>query len=330
MALRTRLTERLGLEHPIVSAPMAFAAGGRLATAVSQAGGLGLIGGGYGDPEWLDRQFGEAGNARVGCGFITWALAERPVVLDRVIARAPAAIMLSFGTPTPFAKRIKDAGIVLICQVQSLAQAREAAAAGADIVVAQGGEAGGHSAQRGTLTLVPEIADYLAEAAPETLLLGAGGIADGRGLAAALMLGADGVLMGSRLWASPEAVVAPSFHAAALAADGDATIRTTIVDRARNLDWPHEYPARVLRRGFVTEWHGRDEALEAPGVKERETERFAKAWQAGDVDNSAVFIGENVGLIRDIAAPGDIVVRVSREAEMLLADRAAALAGRGR
>jgi nitronate monooxygenase len=95
--LKTRLTERFGLTYPILSAPMGMIAGGRLAAAVSHAGGLGLIGGGYGDPEWLTREFGAAGNARVGCGFITWSLAKRPELLDQVLRHEPAAVMLSFG-----------------------------------------------------------------------------------------------------------------------------------------------------------------------------------------------------------------------------------------
>src|SRR5690606_15081297 len=119
-----RLTEKLGIEHPIISAPMAFAAGGKLAAAVTAGGGLGLIGGGYGEAEWLEREFAAAGNARVGCGFITWSLAKRPELLEPVLARSPAALMLSFGAPAPFAARIKDAGIVLICQIQNMEHAR--------------------------------------------------------------------------------------------------------------------------------------------------------------------------------------------------------------
>ena len=125
MRLGTRLTERFGIDHPILSAPMAFAAGGALAAAVSRAGGLGLIGGGYGDADWLEREFAAAGNARVGCGFITWSLARRPELLHRALAHAPAALMLSFGDPRPFAPAIEAAGSFLVCQVQTLAQARE-------------------------------------------------------------------------------------------------------------------------------------------------------------------------------------------------------------
>jgi nitronate monooxygenase len=229
VALSTRLTQLLGIRHPIISAPMAFAAGGRLAAAVSTAGGLGLIGGGYGDADWLDAEFCAAGNVPVGCGFITWSLKKQPQLLDRVLSRSPRPVFLSFGDPQPFAARIKEAGAKLICQVQTRRDAERAIACGADIIVAQGSEAGGHGERRATMTLVPEVADLIAAKSPETLLCAAGGIADGRGLAAALMLGADGVLVGSRLWASSEANVSPRMHAAALAATGDDTIRSQVI-----------------------------------------------------------------------------------------------------
>ncbi|HRJ70463.1 MAG TPA: nitronate monooxygenase, partial [Beijerinckiaceae bacterium] len=160
--LATRLTERFGLRHPIVSAPMAFAGGGALAAAVTAAGGLGLIGGGYGDPGWIEEQFKAAGNQKVGCGFITWALRKSPSLLSDVLKHRPAAIMLSFGDPAPYAEEIRAAGAALICQCQTLDHVEDAIAAGADIIVAQGGEAGGHGMARGTLTLVPEAADRIA------------------------------------------------------------------------------------------------------------------------------------------------------------------------
>ena len=110
MRLKTRLTEKLGVEHPILLAPMNVIAGGKLAAAVSDAGGLGLIGGGYGDPDWLELQYAAAGSARVGCGFITWSMARSPELLDQVLARQPAALMLSFGEVEPHASRIKAQG----------------------------------------------------------------------------------------------------------------------------------------------------------------------------------------------------------------------------
>jgi nitronate monooxygenase len=322
MALRTRLTETLRIEHPIISAPMAFAAGGKLAAAVTVAGGLGLIGGGYGDVEWLEREFSAAGNTRIGCGFITWSLAKHPALLDLVLAHSPAAVMLSFGDPLPFAPLIKAAGATIICQVQNMQHAREAVAAGADIIVAQGAEAGGHGMVRATVTLVPEIADYLTLAAPTTVLVAAGGIADGRGLAAMLMLGADGVLIGSRFWASTEALVNPAMQRTALSADGDSTIRTTVVDVARKIEWPKPFTARVVKNRFVEEWHGREAELAKPEVVNREMHRYVTAMQSGDPDNTGVWVGEATGLMRDVQPAGDLIRKIAGDAEHLLHDKA--------
>ena len=323
--MRTRLTERLRIAHPVVLAPMGTAAGGALAAAVTRAGGLGLIGAGYGDADWLEREFAAAGDARVGCGFITWSLARRPELLQQVLRHSPAAIMLSFGSPLAYAPLVRSNGTPLICQVQTLAHAREAVEAQADIIVAQGAEAGGHGASRATLTLVPEIADYLARAASDTLLLAAGGIADGRGLAAALMLGADGVLVGSRFWASEEALVPQSFKAAAVAAAGDDTIRTTVVDIVRKIDWPKPFTARVLKTGFTMQWHGREPELATPAVLEREMPRYLEAAARGDAENTGVLVGEAVALIREVQPAGAILRQIVREAEELLARRASSV-----
>lgn len=321
MILRTRLTDRLGIEHPVISAPMGFVAGGRLAAAVTAAGGLGLIGGGYGDAEWLEREFALAGNARVGCGFITWSLAHQPQLLGRALAHAPAAIMLSFGAPAPFAQSIKDAGALLVCQIQNMAHAREAVAAGADVVVAQGTEAGGHSETRTTFTLVPEVADYLAKVAPDTLLVAAGGVGDGRGLAAALMLGADGVLLGSRLLMSEEALVPPGIQDAVVRADGDAAIKTRVLDVVRGLNWPPEITGRALRNRFVADWQGREAALAEPVTAARELRRYTQARDTGDIENTGIFIGEVAGLIRDVQPADAIVKAMVAAAEELIAGR---------
>jgi nitronate monooxygenase len=327
MALHTRLTEALGIEHPIISAPMAFAAGGKLAAAVTAAGGLGLIGGGYGDAEWLKREFTEAGNARVGCGFITWSLEKRPELLDLVLMRLPAAVMLSFGSPYPFAKHIKAAGAKLICQIQNIEHARAAVDVGADVIVAQGAEAGGHGLVRATFTLVPEVADYLAKVAPATVLVAAGGVADGRGLAAALMLGADGALIGSRFWASSEALVHRALQNAALGADGDATIRTTVVDIVRKIDWPKPFTARVMKTNFVSDWHGQEVELGNPQLLEREMNRYVSAMQNGDPANTGVWVGEATGLIHDVCPAADLLRSIVGEAEGLLGATARSFIG---
>jgi nitronate monooxygenase len=314
--LHTRLTQRIGLRHPIVSAPMAFAAGGALAAAVSRAGGLGLVGGGYGDTAWLDEQFALAAGERVGVGFITWSLSRNPALLAQVLGFRPAAVMLSFGDPRPFAADIRAAGALLICQCQDLAHVAQAVEAGAEIVVAQGAEAGGHGASRGTLTLVPEAADYLAAHSPDTLLLAAGGIADGRGLAAALMLGADGVLVGTRLWASQEALVKPAHHQAIVQTAGDGTLRTRVPDIVRQLDWPPGFTARIRRNAFTQRWHGREDALAA--AVDVEAPRYRQAFEAGDPEEAAVWFGEAAGLIDSIEPAASIIERMVTQASAQL------------
>ena len=318
--MQTRLTERYRLAHPIVSAPMALVSGGRLAAAVSAAGGLGLIGGGYagflgGEPD-LEAQFDLALGERVGIGFITWALARAPDALDRVLARRPAMVFLSFGDPRQLAGVIRAAGVDLACQVQSLRHAQEAVEAGAAVVVAQGTEAGGHGASRSTMPLVPEIADYLARAAPSTLLLAAGGIADGRGLAAALMLGADGVVVGSRFWASAEALTPAGAVERAIAATGDDTVRTRAIDRVRGVPWPDEFSFRVVRNRFADRWA--EQEGHAAAQFGSMAAAYAEARARLDFDTMAIVAGECVGLIKDRPGAGSVVTMMAAEAEALL------------
>ena len=317
-AATNRFCQQFNLRHPIVSAPMAFAGGGALAAAVSRAGGLGLIGGGYGDRVWLEAQFSAAQGVDVGVGFITWALHNDPYVLTEALQHRPGAVMLSFGDPRPFAEEIHAAGAKLICQCQSLDHVRDAVAAGADVVVAQGSEAGGHGATRATFTLVPETADLLAQLSPDTLLLAAGGIADGRGLAAARMLGAQGALIGTRFWAAKEALVHANHHATLIAASGDQTIRTTVADIARQIAWPAGYTARVCRNGFVQHWHGREESLKQnlPEV----SAKYPSAFAQGDQEHAAVWFGEAAGLIQEVESAADIVTAIAAEAAELLSE----------
>jgi nitronate monooxygenase len=308
----TPFTRALSVRYPIVSAPMAFAGGGALAAAVSRAGGLGLIGGGYGDPAWLKEQFDAAGGQRVGVGFITWSLRKSPSLLTDVLKHRPAAVMISFGDPRPFVDDIRGAGAVLICQCQDMAHVMDAVDVGADVVVAQGAEAGGHGALRGTLSFVPEVSDFLARHSPGTLLLAAGGIADGRGLASALMLGAHGVLVGTRLWASNEALVKAGHHNAILEANGDGTLRTRVADIARQIPWPRGFTARIARNAFTERWHGREDALESNVSVEGP--RYRQAFSEGDPDNTGVWFGEAAGLVHAIEPAAGIVQRMVADA----------------
>lgn len=318
MTLRTRLTDLFGIAAPILLAPMSPVADARLAMAVSEGGGLGLIGGGYGDRDWLLRELEAARGQRVGCGFISWALARDPSLLALALETRPAALMLSFADPAPFAAEVRAAGVPLICMVHTLAQLARAVECGAAVVVAQGTEAGGHGMEaRATLPFVPAAADWLARHAPEVLLVAAGGIADGRGLAAALALGADGVLMGTRFWATQEAAVAPGAQAAAIAASGDDTLRTRVYDIARAKAWPAIYTGRVLRNRFTETWHGREAALGAEAAAQKAVIEAAVA--EGDFARANVTVGEAVGLVQDLPGAAALTRRVAAEAEAVLA-----------
>jgi nitronate monooxygenase len=315
MTLHTRFTERFGVEHPIVSAPMDLVSTAELATAVSRAGGLGLIGGGYGDEEWLSRELGAAAGTRVGCGFITWSIDAG--LLDIALSHEPAAIFLSFGDAGPYVEQIHRAGVPLICQVHDLAQVDEALRIGADAVCVQGGEAGGHGkGTRSTFTLVPEAADLIAAERPEVLLLAAGGIADGRSVAAALALGADGVVAGTRFWATRQAAVTRGAHARALAVNGDSTRRTSVYDIVRGKTWPPVYTGRVLANDFVVRWHGHETEL----VENLDAARaeFSHAVEVDDVDLANMIVGEAVGQVHAIEDAGDVVRSMAAQAESIL------------
>jgi nitronate monooxygenase len=309
MTIKTSITKLFGIEHPVLLAPMGSVAGGALAAAVSRAGGLGIIGGGYGDRGQLQKEFEAAGNTPVGVGFITWSLAKQSDLLDLALDRAPKALFLSFGELGPFAPKIKRAGVRLIAQVQTVAQAKRALGEGADVLVAQGTEAGGHGATRATFPLVPAVVDI----AGATPVLAAGGIADGRGLAAALMLGAAGVVCGTVFYAAAESTAHPNAKRTTVAASGDNTERGTSVDVVRGMDWPVEWNIRTLRNSFTDRW-SRDPAGLMANL-ERERERFLAAREAGDTDVAAVIVGEGVDLIRDVLPAGEIVRNMVSEAE---------------
>ena len=318
--ISTRLTERFGIRHPIICAPMALVTGGALAAAVSRAGGLGIVGGAYagtlgGEPD-LETELIRAKSNKFGVGFITWALERAPKVLTKALKHSPFCVFLSFGDPRPFAAEIREAGAVLICQVQFLSQIDMALEAGAAAVVVQGTEAGGHGANRSTFPFVPEAADYLKQRSPKTLLIAAGGVADGRGLAAALMLGADGAVVGTRLWASAEALTPKAHTDKAIGKSGDATIRTKVLDALRGTPWPREYSFRFLKNKLTDEWADREaEAFRAFGTL---SAKYAQARAQNDLDTVAVICGEAVGLLRDRPTAESIVNSMAAQAANLL------------
>ena len=318
MPIGTELTARLGIRHPILLAPMDTISGSRLVRAVSEAGGFGILGGGYGDRTRLETEIAKLRGfiEPFGIGFITWSLAKRPELLDIALDAKPRAIMLSFGDPAPFAPKIKAAGALLICQVQDEKLARQALDVGADILIAQGTEAGGHGASRTTIDIVPAIVDLAAGRVP---VVAAGGIADGRGLAAMMMLGASGVLIGTRFYASIEADGAEEAKRRICATNSGETVRGVVFDWSRNLMWPAPFTARTLSNPHLRRWTGCE--IELMQRAEEVAAHYAAAKAAGDFDVAAVFAGEAAGLIHDIPSAAEIVGRIVAEAEQSLQGR---------
>ena len=309
-AIRTRLTEVFGLEYPVVLAPMGSAAGGELAAAVSNGGGLGLVGGGFGNLTALKQEL-ELVKAKArrkwGVGLITWRAGEDALRL--ALSYKPDAFWLSFGDPLKFSKAIKAAGCILFCQVQDVESAVLAKKAGADFIVAQGTEAGGHGANtRSTLPLVPAVIDAVAP----TPVLVAGGIADGRGVAAALALGAVGAAIGTRFCASKESLYRPEAKDRLLHAKSGDTVRTSVFDLANGVEWPAPFTGRALRNAFFAEWNGKTEALKNNQAAQT---AYRAALQKADFDTAVVWAGEGVDLISGMPGGEELVRTIGLEAE---------------
>jgi nitronate monooxygenase len=324
MTLSTPFTKALSIEHPIALAPMGGTAGGALAAAVSNAGGLGLVGGGLGYPDRVERELPiVAARTRKpwGIGFIAWSVTTQ--VLVRALEFQPAAVCLAFGDPGPHAPLIHDSGSKLIVQVTSLDEARRARDVGAHVIVAQGTEAGGHGAGRSTLPFVPAVVDLVAP----TPVLAAGGIADGRGLAAALVLGASGALLGTRFVATTESISTPAETDAILRGSGDDTVRSRLIDVAIDAPWPSPYTIRTLRNEFVDRWTGREDQLrddtaakqafsDALAGGNREAQMHTPGFDAGIVPVAA---GEAVDLITEVSPAADVIASIVAGAEAALA-----------
>ena len=321
MAWSTAFTELFSVRYPIALAPMGGTAGGALTAAVSNGGGLGLLGGGGGDLAWLERELpivAEGTSAPWGVGFQSWAVDLG--TLERALSLRPRAVMLSFGDPTPFTPAIRAAGATLILQVTDLEEARQAVDLGADVIVAQGTESGGHGGQRGwaTLPFVPVVAD-LAGPIP---VLAAGGIADGRGVAAALALGAAGALIGTRFQATAESLADAEVKKAIVAGRGEDTERNRVLDIARGSRWPSRYPARTLGHPLLDQWRDREDELAAdPHARQAYREGVA----SGELPAEIVWAGQAAELIADLPSAEDLVAELAAQAETALARAARAL-----
>ena len=323
MRLRTALTERLGVALPIIGAPMAGVAHGALARAVTEGGGLGMIGVGSADRAELIAREAAVASARgrhpFGIGLMAWALDDRPELLDETVAARPTLVSVSFGSPGPYVEVLHAAGILVASQVQDRAGAVAAAEAGVDIVVAQGTDAGGHTGTVGTLPLLQLVLD-----AVELPVVAAGGIATARGLAAVLAAGAAGAWVGTCLLACPESASSARARAKVLAAGETDTILTRVFDVGQGIGWPERFAGRALRNSFTDAWQGRETELAADA---HARQRLAEARGADDFDIAYIYAGQAVGLVRRSLPAAQVVRDLGEGAASLLAEGLEALLG---
>jgi nitronate monooxygenase len=322
--LRTHLCDLFGIDLPIMNAPMGGAAGGELAAAVSEAGGLGLIAGSSRDADWLRAQIRlvrERTDRPFGVGFISHWLPQTPALYAVAIEERVPVIAHSFTDPAPYMAAAREIGAKVICQVRDLEGAREAQRAGVDAIVAQGTEAGGHTGDIATLPLVPLIVDAVAPLP----VLAAGGIADGRGLAAVLMLGAQGAWLGTAFLASPESLYRPRQKARVLRMAVDETVLTEVWDLALGREWPRGVAGRAARNAFSERWHGHEQELMTQ--RAAVAEELRRAQREDDPELEPIWAGQAAGLVRAPEPAGEVVRRIAREAEAALRAGCALLSG---
>ncbi len=306
--LQTPICDLLGIQLPIFQAGMSSYTTPELVAAVSIAGGLGIIGGLSRGPDELReeiRKVRELTSRPFGVNHVVSQL--DPDSIDVTIELRVPVLSLAWGRAGEIVHRAHDAGMKVIHQVNTPEEAGRAAADGADVIVAQGGEGGGHVGAMSTLALVPQVVDVV-NGVP---VLAAGGIADGRGLAAVLMLGAQGALIGTRFLATPEARGHGHSKDVILNALGSQTVASKFFDDVLGLRWPGAL-VRSIRNPLLDRWAQRqqDWALAADQIRPS----LEAALAAGDF----VLAGESAGLIHDIVPAGELVARIAREAEALL------------
>jgi nitronate monooxygenase len=314
--LNTVLTESWGLKYPLLQAPMAGVAGGKLAAAVSEAGGLGMIGvNSVSEADWVRREAAIAREAgKFGIGLMLWALPERPDLLDAVLESEPAVVSLSFGDPTPYVQAVREAGAKVVAQVQDGASAATAIAAGVDAVIAQGTEAGGHTGHIGTLPLL-QIVLEMAQSA-RVPVLAAGGVGSGRGIAGVLAMGAAGVWVGTPFAATEEAMGTDEAKKTIIAARETDTMLTRVFDVVQEYPWPQQFPGRALANDFARHWHGREAELQA-SLREAQAE-FQDARNRRDFSKANIYAGQSVGLVHEITPAGRLVESLMADADAIL------------
>ncbi|MTD17290.1 nitronate monooxygenase [Nakamurella sp. YIM 132087] len=316
--MRTWLTDHLQIEIPVVSAPMAGVAGGRLARAVSAAGALGMVGiGTSADPAWIEQELSEAASAGkpFGVGLIGWSVGDPADILPLVVAAGPALVSVSYGGElSDWVAGLHDAGITVATQVGTLDDARDADAIGVDVLVARGAEAGGHGRnQVATLPLLQAVLEEI-----DAPVIAAGGIATARGVAAVLAAGAVGAWVGSAFATATEADTGPHAREAMVGAELTDTVYTRVFDLAQRLAWPREFGGRALVNGVTDTWAGREDELERqPAALTALSDQVVSARADGDVSVAPVYAGQAVGLVSSVRPAARIVAELATAEDLL-------------
>jgi nitronate monooxygenase len=291
--METWLTEKFGLSVPVAGAPMANVSGGKLTGAISAAGGLGMLGAGSAvSAEWIRTEgaVAAATGRPYGIGLMAWSMANRPEHLEAVLELRPALVSLSFGDYSQYVETLQAAGIVVATQAGTVADAREAIAAGVDVIVARGAEAGGHGRNAiATLPLLQVILDLT-----DLPVLAAGGISGPRGLAAVLAAGAAGAWIGTAFLTCAEALTPEPIRRRLLEADETDTVYGTVFDAASRAGWPDEFGGRALRNPFYDRWEGHESALKSDDAAHEE---YLTAVRAADPAAASLYAGQGVGAL---------------------------------
>jgi NAD(P)H-dependent flavin oxidoreductase YrpB (nitropropane dioxygenase family) len=316
IVIRTSVCELLDIEHPIALGGMGSATNSALVAAVSRAGGLGALGCHYLTPDQIRERttaIRQETNKPFGLNFLTFDTREDSFAA--ALDLQPSVMQFAWARPDQDLKayftRAHDAGCKVTYMAGNVPEAVRAAQAGADIVIAQGTEGGGHVGWMASMPLIPMIVDAVAPLP----VLAAGGFADGRGLAAALALGAQGILLGTRFLATIESPLHPNFKQAIVDSDGHDTQLSEIPDIAAGLVWPGAM-TRSRRNRFIERWAGREWLLRQSRIEALAKLRAAR--ESGDVDEGPLSMGQDAGLVHDIPNAAEVVARIAREAEVIL------------
>ena len=306
--LRTAICDLFGIEHPIIQGGMAHVATAELVAAVSNAGGLGIIGCGYYQAEWVRQQIRLTKQKTSRPFGINVPLTSPYVkeVIEVILREGVPIITTGTASPRPYILRFKQAGMKIMPVIATVSAAKHMEEAGVDAVVAEGMESGGHIGEVTTMALVPQVVDTV-----KIPVVAAGGFADGRGLAAALALGAQGIQMGTRFVASTECVANPKYKQKILEADDRAT---TVTGYSTGL------PLRALKNSLTEQYH----ALEQAGVSKEELELFAQGRMhlgliEGDTEEGSLLAGQIAGMIKDIKPVRAIIEDTIAQVEKIIA-----------